>query len=266
MMSPPNGFGDPAPGAVSRREAVSVLAAGALSVLGLGCGSPTGFEGGGTGRLSARPSTPTSSLGPGVTSLGLGSGSRDGLVFVPAGYQATTPVALAVLLHGAGQGAHEMMDPIRVIADPLGLALLAPDSRSGTWDVVQGGYGPDTAFLDAALAFVFDRVTVDPARVRLAGFSDGASTVLGLGRVNGDLFGRVAAFSPGFIAPGAATGRPSFFITHGTRDPVLSVANTRNAIVPTLRNAGYEVEYHEFDGGHGVNPALLQTAVEWLAA
>jgi predicted esterase len=37
-------------------------------------------------------------------------------------------------------------------------------------------------------------------------------------------------------------------------------------IVPALRNAGYDVEYHEFDGGHAVPPDLLPQAVTWASA
>ena len=54
---------------------------------------------------------------------------------------------------------------------------------------------------------------------------------------------------------------PAF--THGTADRVLSIDTTRNVIVPQLRNAGYSVDYHEWDGGHGVSSALLEQSVDW---
>lgn len=173
---------------------------------------------------------------------------------------------LAVLFHGAGQNAHELIDAMRTYAETVDLVLLAPDSRGVTWDVGLGGYGPDVGFLDRCMAHAFEHVNIDASRLRLCGFSDGASYALSLGLINGDIFERVTAFSPGFIGPGEPHGQPKFFVTHGTDDTILPASNTRGAIVPGLRNSGYEVEYHEFVGGHGVPPTLLRAASEWMAA
>jgi predicted esterase len=96
------------------------------------------------------------------------------------------------------------------LADEAGLVLLAPESRGTTWDVLRGGYGPDVAFIDRALEQTFGRYAVDPRRLAVGGFSDGASYALSLGITNGDLFGHVLAFSPGFMAPGGrGAGRAS---------------------------------------------------------
>ena len=150
-----------------------------------------------------------------------------------------------------------MVDPIRPLAETLGLVLLAPDSRGGTWDAINGTFLDDVQFIDRAFTHVFSRVRVDASRVRIVGFSDGGSYSLSVGMINGDLFSRVAAFSPGFIIQGPPTGKPKMFITHGTRDGVLPIDQASRLIVPQLRGAGYEVEYFEFDGGHGVTDALF---------
>ena len=34
--------------------------------------------------------------------------------------------------------------------------------------------------------------------------------------------------------------------------------------VPTLREAGYEVEYHEFDGPHTLPAEMAEASVRWL--
>jgi predicted esterase len=65
----------------------------------------------------------------------------------------------------------------------------------------RGSYGPDVDFINRSLQYVFDRYTVDPARLGIAGFSDGASYALSLGLPNGDLFSHIIAFSPGFMRP-----------------------------------------------------------------
>ena len=100
----------------------------------------------------------------------------------------------------------------------------------------------------------------------MAGFSDGGTYSLSLGLINGDFFSRVVAYSPGFVLGGSRHGKPQMFITHGTRDGILPIDSTSRVIVPALRQAGYDVEYHEFDGGHGVTQALLEQSVDWLAA
>jgi predicted esterase len=217
------------------------------------------------GRLLARPGPPRAQA-PGagrLHPLGL-EPDRDGLLYVPAGYRPDHPTPLILLLHGAGAGAASIIPTLQPFADPAGLILLAPESRRQTWDLLLGEFGPDVAFIDRALAHTFDRCAVDPVHIAAAGFSDGASYALSLGLANGDLFTHVLAFSPGFMAPTSLRGRPRIFISHGIRDPVLPIDNCSRRIVPRLEQAGYEVKYHEFDGGHAVPPEIAEEAVRWF--
>jgi phospholipase/carboxylesterase len=48
------------------------------------------------------------------------------------------------------------------------------------------------------------------------------------------------------------------------RDQVLPIDRCSRRLVPRLRDAGYEVEYVEFDGPHTVPPELVDRALEWL--
>ncbi|HEX2225071.1 MAG TPA: phospholipase [Thermoanaerobaculia bacterium] len=217
------------------------------------------------GRLRSRPGTPTASAAPGLHRLGFG-GRRDGLLYVPAGYRADRPAPLVALFHGAGGNAEHGLAPLRPFADEAGLLLLATDSRVGTWDVIRGGYGPDVAFLDRALAHTFERCAVDPERIAAGGFSDGASYALSIAVTNGDLFRHVLAFSPGFLAPAGTRGTPRFFLSHGTRDEVLPIQSCSRRIVPRLRGAGYDVLYREFDGPHTVPPGIVREALSWFGA
>jgi phospholipase/carboxylesterase len=93
------------------------------------------------------------------------------------------------------------------------LVIAAPDSRGRTWDAIEGRIGPDVEFIDAALRSVFAKVRVNPTRLAMGGFSDGASHALGLGLANGDLFSPVIAFSPGFVTSPLRRGKPSVFIS-----------------------------------------------------
>ncbi|MBW3572638.1 MAG: phospholipase [Gemmatimonadetes bacterium] len=217
----------------------------------------------GDGIVSARPGVPSEPAGPGLHRLGLGGG-RDALLYVPAGLAPERPAPLVLMLHGAGGDGRNALGLMRAIADEAGVLLLAPDSRGRTWDVILGAYGPDVAFLDRALAAVFDRCAVDAERVAIGGFSDGASYALSLGVANGELFTHVLAFSPGFMAPPAQRGAPRIYVSHGTEDAVLPIDRCSRHVVPRLEAAGYHVVYREFNGPHTVPPDVARQAVDWL--
>jgi predicted esterase len=218
------------------------------------------------GRLSARPAAGRGG-GPqtetGLLPLGL-DGRRDGFVYVPPTYEAGAP--LSVKLHGAGGHGRGGLEPFLAGADAAGLLLLGIDSRGPTWDLIRGGFGGDVAFLDAALDQVFSRFAVDASRVSIEGFSDGASYALSLGLANGELFSKVVAFSPGFLAPGRLQGRPEIFVSHGVHDRVLPIDRCSRRIVPELQVAGYSVDYREFDGGHTVPDDIAAAAEAWVTA
>jgi predicted esterase len=205
------------------------------------------------GRLAARPHEGDADGKSGLRRLG------DAILYVPSG---DGPKTLVLGLHGAGSGPEEPMALLRPHADRAGLILLAPKSQGTTWDIAQGGFGPDVEAIDGLLERVFSEYEVD--RVAVAGFSDGASYALSLGLTNGDLFDHVIGLSPGFVALGQPTGTPKLFISHGTRDSILPIGRTSRRGVPRLRAAGYLVRYREFDGGHEVPPQVAREAVAWL--
>jgi predicted esterase len=191
--------------------------------------------------------------------------ARAGLLVVPQGYRPGRPAPLVVALHGAGGDARGMARLVSPLARAMPDALLAlPESRAATWDVLTSALGPDVEALDEALGRVFDRYAVDPRRVAIAGFSDGASYALTLGLSNGELFRAVLAFSPGFEAARARRGRPRVFVSHGSHDRVLPIDGTSRRVVPRLEEAGYEVLYREFDGGHAVPDDVQELAAGWL--
>jgi phospholipase/carboxylesterase len=215
------------------------------------------------GRLGARPRRPLQEITPyGVQPLQPGAGRA--LLYIPISYRSDRPAPLALMLHGAGGAARHGLDLLRSLADDAGLLLLAPQARRPTWDVIGGAFGPDVAVIDGALEQTFERYAVDPKRVAIGGFSDGASYALSLGLINGDLFTHVIAFSPCFAAAEAAHGQPRLFVSHGTRDEVLRINHCSRRLVPRLERVGYDVHYREFDGPHTVPPGIAQEAVTWL--
>ena len=215
-----------------------------------------------SGQLGSRPeqiATPPSAT-PGRHPLSL-DGKRDGVFLVPNGLDPAKPAPLIVALHGAGGIATHILDLVATEAERHGIIVLAPESRGPTWDVIRGGYGPDIAFIDRALAKVFALHPVDPGRIAVSGFSDGASYALSLGVINGDLFDHILAFSPGFLVPTTTADTPRIFISHGIHDEVLPIDPCSRRIVPALRPAGYGVDYHEFAGGHVVPFDMVERGV-----
>jgi phospholipase/carboxylesterase len=145
------------------------------------------------------------------------------------------PLPLLVLLHGAGGSGANQLARFGAAPSDAGVVVLAPDSRDVSWDAIRGDYGPDIAFLNRALARVFETVSVDPARLTLGGFSDGATYAISIGLINGDLFPRVIGFSAGFVIPGELHGHPSFFMSHGTSDPILPIERCGRVISQDLK-------------------------------
>jgi phospholipase/carboxylesterase len=169
------------------------------------------------------------------------------------------------MLHGAGGEAGHSIEMVRAHADRLGAVLLAPTSRGASWDIIaERGFGTDVQAIDNALKRIFAAFPVDPRRVAVSGFSDGASYALSVGLTNGDLFSHVLAFAPGFMVPTRHAGTPSIFISHGVDDRVLPIDRCSRRIVPQLRRAGHEVEYREFAGGHTVPPGIAADAFAML--
>ena len=214
-------------------------------------------------RLRARPGkVAAGDRKPGVTPLNLRQ-ERDALLYTPV--SAPDPAPLVLYLHGATGNEQQGMRRLNALADEFGFMVLSPASQEGTWDAIRSSYGPDVRFIDQALARVFSQHNIDPGRVAVCGFSDGASYALGLGLSNGGLLRQVMAFSPGFVPPGIEeSGTPRIYISHGTKDQILPIDTCSRRLVPHLQQAGYNVKFREFDGPHGVPPEIAREAVDWF--
>jgi predicted esterase len=197
----------------------------------------------------------------GLHEVDVGAG-RPACVHVPASWTPLRPAACAVMLHGSGGDPGQGLALLEPHAAAAGLIVAAPPSSAYTWDRILGSFGPDVAVVERLLHWVFERYAVAPRQLALGGFSDGASYALSLGLDHGDLFPRLVALAPGFIAPVAPKGRPRIFIAHGRADRVLPVERCSRRVVPMLRRAGYDVRYEEFDGGHEIPDHIVRAAVE----
>jgi predicted esterase len=201
----------------------------------------------------------------GRTALGLDS-ARDAILLTPKS-EPNANFPLLVFLHGAGQSAEEMLDDyLGTAPEEAGVAVLAPNSRDSSWDAIRGSFGPDVKFLNRALEVVFEKLPVDPKRIVIGGFSDGATYAISLGLMNGDLFKGVMACSPGFVIEGSPVGKPRFFISHGKRDRILPIDRCGRRIAADLKAQRYDVTFKEFDGRHEIPADVLGEGFRWLGS
>jgi predicted esterase len=213
------------------------------------------------GRLTARPGRGGGNCAPGEHSLALGNG-RTAVMRVTAG-GGPRGKALLLALHGAGSGLRGGLYAFRGGWSFPGVVMVAPAAEGSTWTLLRGR-DEDLPFVDRALRRAFARCRIDPRRVGVGGFSDGATYALTLGVVNGDLFRGIVALSPGGVLGENAVGKPRVFIAHGTLDNVLPISRTSDRIVKSLRSLGYRVTYRKFRGGHKVVPAISRESVRWF--
>jgi phospholipase/carboxylesterase len=191
---------------------------------------------------------------------------------------------LLVLHHGRGADEHDLLGLADVL-DPEqrlhvvtpGGPLILPAWPGRHWYTVPrvGFPDPDTfAAASAALADfhdeLFERTGVGPERTVFGGFSMGSvmSYALGL-RADRPKPAGLLIFA-GFIptVPGwqpSLTDRQGLpvFIAHGRRDPVMDVQFARTAR-EQLERGGLDVEYHESDAAHHIDPAHVAPARDWL--
>lgn len=213
------------------------------------------------GRLRTRPIPP--SIEP---ELNAGSyllkfaGGREAQFHVPVTYSRNVAAPLALIFHGANGQDGGAVATATAWADRHRAFVIAQKSTGMSWDILRGAYGQDLAFIDDLLDWTVRRYAIDPARIGIGGFSDGASYALSVGLMNGDLFHDILAFSPGFMRPRRIIGKPRIFIAHGKDDTILPVDCGRR-IAQRLTDDGYEVQYREFDGGHQVPPLIAEAAL-----
>lgn len=232
--------------------------------LGNACQQIGGAIIGSDGRLTARPRNGVKTSKTGQIMLGLDK-ERDAILQIPKN-AGESPLPLLVMLHGATQSAETMFRYLGSTHEEAGVAVLAPNSRSRTWDAIGGGeFGEDVKYLNRALERVFETTAVDPARVSLGGFSDGASYALSIGLINGDFFNSIVAFSPGFVIRGDLHGQPRIFISHGTHDHILPIDECGRRIAARLKEYGYDVTFREFDGDHEIPTDVAREGLSWVS-
>jgi phospholipase/carboxylesterase len=223
--------------------------------------------------LTARP--PATPIANGDKRSGVLTLAGGAYAYLPKGLTGA-PAPLLVSLYGAGGQPNQVLEVYRPYADQHGFVLLIPVSAKGTWDMiedlksrlgaemnVQPRYGKDLKAMDSALAEIFTKVAIDPRKVGIAGFSDGATYALSVGTANSDLFKTVIAFSPGPAFVGRNVEGQNIFISHGENDKVLPFATARGHAA-RLRVKKANVAFERFGGGHEVPKDIREKALAFF--
>jgi phospholipase/carboxylesterase len=189
------------------------------------------------------------------------------------------PRGALVLLHGRGADENDLyplldlLDPQRRLIGltPGGPLFLPPGGRH--WYVVPRVGYPDPDTFDASYELLGREVPaltgVPWTRTVVGGFSQGGvmAYALGLGAGRPPPAGIVAmsGFIPAVEGWAADLDRPGLpvWITHGRRDPVISV-QFAHAARDALTGSPVEVTYREHEGGHHLDPRALADLPAWV--
>ena len=197
--------------------------------------------------------------------------------------QTTRPLLL--LLHGVGSNEEDLFglapyldERFLVVSARAPVALeyggygwfridFTPRGMEADLDQAKKSLGMLPGFIDGLV----DAYSVDPRRVYLAGFSQGAMMSLALLLTRPEKLAGVVAMSGRLprqlleLEPDreALNGRP-VLITHGLYDPMLPVENGR-AARDYLEKLPVELTYHEYPMAHEVSAESLRDVTSWLS-
>jgi phospholipase/carboxylesterase len=202
---------------------------------------------------------------------------------VPAG---DGPFPALIALHGWGASAQDLLGLAPTIHDGKAVVLCPQGSVRvpigggmagfGWFKLVPGQPPDEEAFMEAAEALrrfigsALERYPIDPARIVLAGFSQGGIMAYELALREPGRFSGLVALSSWFPEPLANLlpklpeheGFP-VLVVHGTQDSAIPVERAREAR-EALRSYGVSLMYREFDMAHEIRGDALRVILRWL--
>lgn len=152
--------------------------------------------------------------------------TREAIVYEPSDRKGRARAALVMAFHGYGDDMEnfQAVDLHRAFPEAVVAYLQALPSANGLrrWQVERGQQGDrDLKLVDAALATLRGKFSIDESRVYATGFSNGGALTYLLWAERPHVF---AAFAP-------VAGRMSSSVQPTTRRPLLHVAGTRDVTV-----------------------------------
>ena len=171
---------------------------------------------------------------------------------------------VVVLLHGYGASGSDLVP----FADHLaaeGRAFVFPaapielDSGGLAWATLESEIAASLQSLRSLITYIHEEYP--DSEISVGGFSQGASMSSMLVD-SATPIERLILFSPGLFLEGAVkssnTG-PSVYISHGRQDDILPFSDAQE-LKQTLTDAGFDVKFTAFDGGHAIPAEVVAEA------
>lgn len=191
---------------------------------------------------------------------------------------------LLVLLHGVGSNEDDLMGlapyldgrfliaslraPLTLGPGAFGWFAIEWTAAGITYDESDAAKGQATA--EQAIRELVSAYDVDPERVYLMGFSQGAIMSLGIATSRPEMIAGAVIMSgrlrPGVEAAAAESDRLAglpIIVVHGTLDTVLPIESGRK-IAAYLRRTPVDLTYREYPMAHTVSQESLSDIAEWL--
>jgi len=192
----------------------------------------------------------------------------------PVGQSEPVQVPLVLVLHGRGGTGPgtAALTGFDEVADEHGFVVAYPTGVDNQWNYVDGieGYDidvPDLEFLRALVAELSARYPIDPARVYVAGFSNGGYMAQHLACKATDVFAAFASVgAAGYGGQPGNCGEPDpvpILFIHGTADTIVPFAGLRqegpSGPVTVLASVEQTFTYwgYRLGCGDGVQPSVL---------
>ena len=189
--------------------------------------SPSGSTACATDDLLAPPGTSTQTIN-------VGGEPRTYMLHVPPSYQVGTPTPLVMAFHGMGSNANQqlLLTGMTTTSDTHGFILVAPEARSGQWQLPTGAEtaadtaaNADFAYLTAMATDLNDMVCIDRTRQYASGMSLGSALTLVLACAPNRTFAAFGGVGAAFYSPACDNAPPAPLIYfHGTADAVVPIA------------------------------------------
>jgi len=198
------------------------------------------------------------------------------------------PVGSVIWLHGLGADGHDFEPIVPELNLPVPLRFVFPHApvrpvtinggmaMRAWYDIVSldaegradaDGVRASSALLEALIAREKTR-GVDAGRIVIAGFSMGGAIAINTALHTTEKLAGLMALSTYLPLPGELAGTTGsrdlpVFMAHGSFDPMLPMQWGRLS-AERLREAGFEVEWHEYPMAHAVCAEEIRDIREWL--
>jgi predicted esterase len=197
-------------------------------------------------------------------------GGRSGFFLLPP-RRPQEPIALLVGFHGTGADGREMIQTFRKEAFSRRFAILAPSSgfvqeaHQFSWRVGDhpNDISTDYTHIAESLKELESRsdVVIDPDRMLAVGFSGGGSSAPYVAS-NTPPYSAFAVLHGGVFIGGCGSRRVRGWFSTGTEDGIRTPAHVA-AQSETMRNAGFDVVFSTYPGGHTVSPEESSGVIAW---